>query len=74
MATEIERLKETVARVDAKGDAILTKLQEAIDRINGMVSAAVELSDLKRAITGETALLQEQVDQFDAALATDPVP
>jgi hypothetical protein len=73
MATEIEQLKATVARVDAKGDAILTKLQEAIDRINSMVSAAVELADLKRAITGETALLQEQVDQFDAVLATDPV-
>ena len=72
MSNELETLRATVAQIDAKGDAILKKLQEAIDRINSMVSSAVELAALKVAITGETTLLQEQVDQFDAALPPEP--
>lgn len=51
-----------------------TKLQEAIDRINGMVSSAVELAALKQAISDETALIQEQIDQFDLAInVPDPL-
>lgn len=72
MHEDIQALKDKAAAIDAKGDAILALLADVKAKLAAIVADVSDLAAAKAAIVEVNAVLDSQLQQFDAALVEEP--